>query len=402
MRGPGNQTQVIPLWSFEPFYQSIREVGYVPDSLFRCVLGYSCLVFRAIRRGDSRAAARRRPASNVDAGRNRESDFRRQRGDPRSPNDAKSYLARGNAYLTRGQIDNALADFDAAVTLDPADAEIYFHRATARQRRQLIEQAIDDLTSAIRLRPDYAEAYHNRGLLFVQQEDILEAISDFASALKINPENAMARSLRESTSARLSELFRTSLTDSLSANRTGTVVVVQDVQKEIARQTAAIVANPRSSDAYLKRSMAYERLNDSILRWPMPARRCGLFQTTPNCDCVERSSTSACVTGKRQRRIAKRPSACSPVAPTPIPFERFSTSATASKRKAWPTLRRRPASIPRNRSFALTWAWSMKPAASLMPPLRLIVRPSVCRPATTVRSPAVAEYTQEKAMTRWR
>ena len=181
-----------------------------------------------------------------------------------SPNDAKSYLARGNAYLTRGQIDNALADFDAAVTLDPADAEIYFHRATARQRRQLIEQAIDDLTSAIRLRPDYAEAYHNRGLLFVQQEDILEAISDFASALKINPENAMARSLRESTSARLSELFRTSLTDSLSANRTGTVVVVQDVQKEIARQTAAIVANPRSSDAYLKRSMAYERLNDSI------------------------------------------------------------------------------------------------------------------------------------------
>ncbi|MGA2258285.1 MAG: tetratricopeptide repeat protein [Thermoguttaceae bacterium] len=181
-----------------------------------------------------------------------------------NPNNAKSYLARGKAYLTQGQIDNSLADFDAAVKLDPADAEVYFHRATARQRRELIEQAIDDLTSAIRLRPDYAEAYHNRGLLFVQQEDILEAISDFASALKIDPENAMARSLRESTSARLSELFRTSLTGGLSATRTGTVVVVQDVQKEIARQTAAIVANPRSSDAYLKRSMAYERLNDSI------------------------------------------------------------------------------------------------------------------------------------------
>ena len=181
-----------------------------------------------------------------------------------NPNNAKSYLARGKAYLAGGQIDNALADFDAAVKLDPADAEAYFHRATARQRRELIEQAIDDLTSAIRLRANYAEAYQNRGQLFVQQEEILEALSDFASALKIDPENAMARSLRESASERLCELFRTSETGSLSAKRTGMVVVVQEVQKEIALQTAAIAANPRSSEAYLKRSMAFGRLNDSI------------------------------------------------------------------------------------------------------------------------------------------
>jgi len=181
-----------------------------------------------------------------------------------NPNDAKSYLARGKAYLARGQADNALADFDAAVKLGPADAEVYFHRATASQQRGLITQAIDDLTSAIRLRRDYAEAYRIRGLLFAQQDDILEALSDFDSVLKIEPENAAARSLRESVGSRLSALFRTSLGGGLSVERAGAAVAVQDVQKEIARQTAVIAANPRNGDAYLKRGMAYERLNDSI------------------------------------------------------------------------------------------------------------------------------------------
>jgi tetratricopeptide (TPR) repeat protein len=179
------------------------------------------------------------------------------------PKNAKPYLARGKAYLTHAQLDRALADFDAAIKLDPTDAEAYQVRATARQqRRELVDQAIDDLTMVIRLRPNDATAYGDRGRLYLQQEDVLESFSDYVSAAKIDPEEGNLRNQLASAAARLVGLFRTVLP--IGVARIVTPAAMQQAQEEIVRQTAAIRVGPPNVDLYVKRSMAFRRMNNPI------------------------------------------------------------------------------------------------------------------------------------------
>ena len=74
---------------------------------------------------------------------------------PQTP-DAHAFLARGQVYLRRGELDRALTAFSQALDLDPADADAFFLRANVHASLGRFDDAVDDFTAAIDLRPDFA------------------------------------------------------------------------------------------------------------------------------------------------------------------------------------------------------------------------------------------------------
>ena len=70
---------------------------------------------------------------------------------------------RGEAWLVLEDDDKALADFDAAIRLDPQPARAHANRGSIWGRRGEIDKALSDLNEAIRLDPSRSQPYTDRG-----------------------------------------------------------------------------------------------------------------------------------------------------------------------------------------------------------------------------------------------
>src|SRR3954464_12909195 len=68
--------------------------------------------------------------------------------------DAASYYERGIERSRQREYDQAIADFDQVIRLNPKFAEAYFSRGNARHRKGDHDQAIADYNQAIHLDPD--------------------------------------------------------------------------------------------------------------------------------------------------------------------------------------------------------------------------------------------------------
>ena len=60
------------------------------------------------------------------------------------------------------QLEEAIADFDEAIRLDPNDAGAYNNRGVVKKWLNQLEEALIDFDEAIHLNPDDADAYSNR------------------------------------------------------------------------------------------------------------------------------------------------------------------------------------------------------------------------------------------------
>ena len=112
---------------------------------------------------------------------------------------AFAFANRGNARTQIGDLDGAIADLDRAITLSPKMAEAYNGRGNARYARYLqtgldpeLNQAIDDYNQAISLVPNDALLYANRGYALKDKEEYKRAIADFDKSLALNPKLAAA------------------------------------------------------------------------------------------------------------------------------------------------------------------------------------------------------------------
>lgn len=120
--------------------------------------------------------------------------------------DAASYAGRGQARLTRNDTGLAIGDFSEAIRLAPRTA---FYR-NARGHAHLVsgnaEAAAEDFTEALQLDPNSANALNNRGLARMKLGNAAAAIADYTLSIGLNPLYALAYNNRgyahESTGAK--------------------------------------------------------------------------------------------------------------------------------------------------------------------------------------------------------
>jgi tetratricopeptide (TPR) repeat protein len=98
---------------------------------------------------------------------------------------------RANAYMKRGRLKEALADFNLAVSKNPTDEKAWFGRGVVHLMNGNGEAALNDLTKAVELNPKYDEAYSQRGLILLRlKNDAAGALRDFDRAVEIDPRPA--------------------------------------------------------------------------------------------------------------------------------------------------------------------------------------------------------------------
>jgi tetratricopeptide (TPR) repeat protein len=105
---------------------------------------------------------------------------------------AWAFIDRGNGYEGSGDPDRALADYQAAIRLDPKDANAYIGLGNAYRDKHDAERAIAGYDQAIRLAPKNAIALTGRGNVYQDQSDGDHALADYNDALGLDPNNANA------------------------------------------------------------------------------------------------------------------------------------------------------------------------------------------------------------------
>jgi tetratricopeptide (TPR) repeat protein len=103
-----------------------------------------------------------------------------------------AYVNRGVEYDNKGDYDRAIADYNAAIPLDPKDPHARNDRGESYRHKSDYDHAIADYTDAIRLDPKYVHAYSNRGLAYRAKGDNDRAIADLTQAIRFDPKYAPA------------------------------------------------------------------------------------------------------------------------------------------------------------------------------------------------------------------
>ncbi|MGO8927791.1 MAG: tetratricopeptide repeat protein [Limisphaerales bacterium] len=98
----------------------------------------------------------------------------------------------GSALLKKGQIDEAIWEFQEAIRLKPDFVLPYNHLGMALDKKGQIDEAIRELQEAIRLKPDYDVAHNNLGSALAEKGQIDGAIREFQEAIRLKPDNAAA------------------------------------------------------------------------------------------------------------------------------------------------------------------------------------------------------------------
>ena len=112
------------------------------------------------------------------------------------PKIAVAYYNRGRSFSGRGEWVRAIADFDAAIRLDPKLAAAYVDRGNAFRQQRQPDRAIADYSEAIRLNPRHDVAYANRGVAYWEKRDYDRAINDSSQAIRLQPQKSAYYSAR--------------------------------------------------------------------------------------------------------------------------------------------------------------------------------------------------------------
>lgn len=190
-----------------------------------------------------------------------------------SKDKAVAYNNRGNVLRDRGDLDRAIADFNAAIRLEPKSADAYIDRGIARYRRGDLDRAIADYDQAILLDPDDAYAHNDRGLAWSARGDPDRAIADYDRAIRLDPNTAAAYTNRglawedkgdlDRAIADFDRAIRLNSNDALAYNNRGLAWQAKgDLMQAVADYGEAIRSDPHFASAYSNRARAWVKQGD--------------------------------------------------------------------------------------------------------------------------------------------
>lgn len=112
---------------------------------------------------------------------------------PRTGDRALAHVNLGTLYLARGEIQKAIAEFEAVLREDPTHAMALNNLGVARSRQGRAKEALALYRQALQQRPSYAEAWNNIGVLMEDQGKWEEARTAYQKAVAIDPSLPQAR-----------------------------------------------------------------------------------------------------------------------------------------------------------------------------------------------------------------
>ena len=110
--------------------------------------------------------------------------------------DAASHTARGQTLSRAGKTEEALAEYDKAIAINPHHAEALYSRGLLYQSQKQHQPAIDDFTSANGLTPQRAEPLLARAISYLAVDKVKEAVADLDEAAQADPQNAQTWTTR--------------------------------------------------------------------------------------------------------------------------------------------------------------------------------------------------------------
>jgi len=113
-----------------------------------------------------------------------------------SPDAWRPRQNRGAVLLGMGDLQGAMADFQAALKIDPSSAITYCHIGMVWQKSGNEQEAIAAYKRAIELDPKYQVAPYTLGNVHLEAGRLKEAVEAFTLAVEIDPEFSMALSNR--------------------------------------------------------------------------------------------------------------------------------------------------------------------------------------------------------------
>ena len=114
----------------------------------------------------------------------------------RSTTDSQGSAARGQMLAKSGKNEEALAEFDRALALDPYNVQALYGRGLIYQGEKQYQQAIEDFTAANGLTPQKVEPLLGRATSYLAIDKAREAAADLDEAVQADPNSAPAWSAR--------------------------------------------------------------------------------------------------------------------------------------------------------------------------------------------------------------
>lgn len=166
---------------------------------------------------------------------------------PAAPRAAEFDAARERAIdaFLKGDLDDALAQFNALITKGTADDVLFAYRAAIYLEKRDFEKADADLKAALDANPNSMLAYHNRGYGHWLRGRFAEAVSDYSSAIGLG---ISRHARREVTAAALATMYQ---------NRGVAFEDMGDLDRAAIDFTRCIQLQPERGTYYENRALIY-------------------------------------------------------------------------------------------------------------------------------------------------
>lgn len=118
------------------------------------------------------------------------------------PSFSKAYCARGILRQATGDIDQALLDYEKAISLDSRYARAIFNKGVVYYEKKEFLAAIVEFDTAIAIQPEM-RFFFQRGRANLELENFPNAIADFSHCVALSPSHALPFLFRGVVRARL-------------------------------------------------------------------------------------------------------------------------------------------------------------------------------------------------------
>lgn len=109
-----------------------------------------------------------------------------------APASGRAHNNLGTAYLGLSMPNQALAEFQRALTIEPQRAEFHFNLALAHEHKGMIEEALAAYRRVLDLQPQFRNVQNNMGLLYLRQGKLKQAVTALQEEIALNPGAAEA------------------------------------------------------------------------------------------------------------------------------------------------------------------------------------------------------------------